>query len=88
MSDQDDTLSVCSQVGDDLHKALDFLRGQGRSRLIQDQGLRTAVQHLQDLHTLLHTYGNIFYLCVRVYLHAITLGQLQHFFLCSFLVNT
>ena len=49
-------------------------------------GSRAAVQHLQDLHTLLHANGDILYLRVRIYLHAVTLRQLQYllFFAVSF----
>ena len=86
MGDKDNTLSVCGQIGNDLHQALDLLRSQGCGRLIQNQGLRAAVQYLQDLHTLLHADRDIFYLCVRIYLHAVALRQLQHLFLCGFLV--
>ena len=74
MGDQDHALTVCSQVLDDLHEAFDLLRGQGSRRLIQDQCLCTAVQNLQDLHTLLHTNRNILHLRIRIYLHAITFG--------------
>ena len=74
MGDQDHALAVSSQVLDDIHKAFDLLRGQGSRRLVQDQCLRTAVQNLQDLHTLLHTNRDILHLRIRIYLHAITFG--------------
>ena len=87
MGDQDNTLAICGQVIDDLHKSLDLLWCQGSSRLIQNQCLCTTIQNLEDFHTLLHTYGNILDLCVRVYFHSVTLGQFQDFLSCCCLVD-
>ena len=78
MGNKDHALSIPCQILYNLHQSFNLLRGQGSGRLIQDQRIRTAVKHLQYLHTLLHPNGNILDLCVRIDLHAITLRQLHY----------
>ena len=87
MCDQDYAFAVRRQVLDDLHQAFNLLRRQRSGGLVQNQGIRTPVKHLQDLHPLLHADGNIFDLCVRIYFHPVTFRQLQYFFLCRLLIH-
>ena len=87
MGDKDNALAICGQIVNDLHQTFDLLGCQGSRRLIKNQRLRSAVQNLQDLHTLLHADGNILYLCIRINLHTITLGQLHDLLSRCLLIN-
>ena len=59
MGNEQDRLSFRDQVLHDLHEFFDLLRCQDCRRLIEDQDLIIPVQHLQDLCSLLHAYGDI-----------------------------
>ena len=87
MGNKDNALAICGQIVNDLHQALDLLGCQGSGRLVEDQCFRSTVQNLQDLHTLLHADGNILYLCIRINLHTITLGQLHDLLSRCLLIN-
>ena len=43
----------------DLHELVDLLRGQDGRRLVEDQDLVVAVEHLEDLGALLHADGDV-----------------------------
>ena len=66
VGDEDDRFPLLPQVLHDLHEILYFLRGKHRRRLVKDQYFRVPVEHLHDLDPLLHAYGYILYLCVRI----------------------
>ena len=59
MGDEQDALALGSQILHDLHELFDLLRGQHGGRLVEDQDLVVAVQHLEDLGALLHADGDI-----------------------------
>ena len=67
MGDEQDGLALLLEPAHDLHQFVDLLRGQHSGRLVKDQDLVVAVQHLQNLYALLHTHRDIADECVRVY---------------------
>ena len=75
MGDKQDGLALCCQVLHNLQQLIDLLGSQNRSRLIEDQDLVVAVQHLQDLCTLLHTNGDILDHGIGVNLQVVFLRQ-------------
>ena len=78
MADKEDALALLGQVAHDLHQLIDLLRGQYGGRLIKDKDLIIAVQHLQDLHPLLHPDGDILHLGVHVNGQAVFFRKLLH----------
>ena len=78
MTDKEDALALLGQVAHDLHQLIDLLRGQYGGRLIKDKDLIIAVQHLQDLHPLLHTDGDILHLGVHVNGKPVFFRELLH----------
>ncbi|MPN42181.1 hypothetical protein SDC9_189737 [bioreactor metagenome] len=78
MGDEQDALALPGKAPHHFHQLVDFLRGQYRRRLIKDQYLVIPVQHLEDLHTLLHAHRNILDLRVRIHFQAIALAELHH----------
>ena len=78
VGDEQNGLSLRRQILHDLHQFLDLLRRQNGGRLIEDQDLVVAVEHLQDLHTLLHAHGDVLHLGVHIHLQAIVPGELLH----------
>ena len=75
MRDEDDALAVAGQIPDDLHEFIDLLRRQRSGRLVENQRLCAAVEHLQNLHALLHSDRDILNFGVRVDLHAVALRE-------------
>ena len=80
MGNEQNGFALCRQILHDLHKLLDLLRRQHRSRLVENEDLVVAVQHLQDLHALLHTHGDVLHQRVHVHLQSVPLRQLLHLF--------
>ena len=78
MGNDDDALAVTNEIVHDLDQLGNLLWGEGRSGLVQDQNISTAIQRLQDLNALLHADGNIFNLRVRVYGKTVTFGYFHH----------
>ena len=78
--DEENGLSLRREIFHDLHQLFDLLRGQNRSRFVEDQDLVIAVEHLEDLRALLHTHGDVFDQCVRINLQAVLLRQRQNLF--------
>ena len=62
------------------HQLIDLLRREHGGGLVEDQDLVVAVEHLQDLHALLHADGDVFDLGVQVDLQAVLLRQGLHLF--------
>ena len=61
------------QCPDDDEQIVDFLGGQHRRGLIQDQHVGIAIEHLDDLDALLHAHGQCGYHSVRIDLQAVLL---------------
>ena len=79
VGDQNDALSIGSQVLNDLHQAFDLLGSQGSCGLIQNQRVGTPVKNFQDFYSLLHSHRNIFNLGIRIDFHVVALGKFHHF---------
>ena len=60
-------LPSLAKLPHDLHQLVDLLRGQHGGGLVKDQNLIVPVEHLQDLHSLLHTHGDILHLGVQIH---------------------
>ena len=75
VGDEEDALALGGQILHDLHELVDLLRGQHGGRLVKDQDLIVAVEHLEDLGTLLHADGDILDQRVGVDGQAVALGQ-------------
>ena len=73
MSDKKNAFSFGCQTFHDLHQLCDLLNGQNCCRFVKDQDLIVTVQHLQDLSSLLHSYGDILNQSIRIYLEMILL---------------
>ena len=64
-------------------KLFRFLRCKHCRRFIQNEHIRTSVQCLEDFHSLLQTYTDFIYSCLRVYLKAVFRCQHEGFTICS-----
>ena len=80
VGDEQDALTLGLEAPHDFHELVNLLGGQHGGGLIEDQDLIVPVEHLQDLHPLLHTYGDVGDLGVRVNFQVIPLGQSQDLF--------
>ena len=69
--DDDHGLAVIAHVAQHGKELFGLLRGQHGSRLVEDQDVRAAVEHLDDLHRLLLGNGHIVDLLLRVDLEAV-----------------
>ena len=75
VGDEQDALALGGQILHDLHQLIDLLRRQHGGRLVEDEDLVVAVEHLQDLGALLHTHGDVLDQRVRVDLQAVFLAE-------------
>ena len=71
VGDHDDSLPAVRHFAQRVKHALGFLRSQDSGRLIQDQNLRSLIQELDDLHTLLFSDGQLPYVSLRSHLQII-----------------
>ena len=78
MGDKEDALAFLLEAAHDLHQFVDLLRGQDRRGLVKDQDLIVTVEHLEDLHALLHTDRDIADEGVRVDPQAVFFRKLHH----------
>ena len=76
--DDDDRLAVLFHVAHDGEELFRLLRGQNGGRLVEDQDIRAAVEHLDDLDGLLLRDGHLVDLLVGVDVEAIAVGDLAH----------
>ena len=87
VGDEEDALPLSGEAPHDLHQLVDLLGGKYGGGLIEDEDLVVPVEHLQDLHTLLHTHGDILHQGVRIHLQPVALRQLHHLFPGLFLLQ-
>ena len=87
VGDEEDGLALLLEPAHDLHQLVDLLRGQHSGRLVEDQDLVVAVQHLQDLNALLHTNRDIADQCIRVHAQAVLFAQGHYLFACLSLLQ-
>ena len=77
VGDEQDALALRGEVLHDLHELRDLLRRQHRGGLVEDQDLIVAVEHLENLGTLLHTDGDILDFRVGINTEAVFFGEGQ-----------
>ena len=75
MGNKEDGLALLLEPAHDLHQLVDLLRGQHSGGLVEDEDLIVAVEHLQNLHALLHTHRNITDERIGVNTQAVLLAQ-------------
>ena len=78
MGDDDDRFAVALHVAHNGKQLVCLLRGEHGSRLVQNQNVRAAVEHLDDLNGLLLRNGHIVDLLIGIYFKTVTLGNLLH----------
>ena len=74
--DQNDGLPAIPKILNDFQQGIDFLRSQHCSRLVKNQDLRLAIQHLQNLYALSRRYIQIADNLRGIHLQAVLLRQL------------
>ena len=74
--DDDDRLAVVAHPAQDAEQLLGLLRGEHGGRLVEDEDVRAAVEHLDDLHRLLFGDRHLVDLLHRVDLKAVLLADL------------
>ena len=75
VGDEQDALALGLEAAHDVHELVDFLRGQNRRRLVENQNFIVAVEHFQDLDTLLHADGDVADQRVRIDLQTVLFAQ-------------
>ena len=85
MRDEEDGLALFCEAAHDLHELVDLLGGQNGGGLVEDEDLVVAVEHFEDLDTLLHTDGNVGDQGVGLDPQAVLFGQ-RHHLLAGFLL--
>ena len=83
MGNKDDGFTVFSQVIKDFEETFCLLRGQYRSRLIQNDDAGTSCQYLNDLNPLGLTYRDLGYLLVQLNIHVVLIYVLLYGFSCG-----
>ena len=80
MGDEENGLAFAGKLLHRGHQFLDLLRSQNCGRLIEDEDLVVAVEHLQNLNALLHADGDILDLRVKVDIQTVAFGDLLDLF--------
>ena len=75
VGNEEDGFSFFLEAPHDVHQLVNLLGGQDGGGLVENQDLIVSVEHLQNLHSLLHTNGDVGDLGVRVDPQAVPLGQ-------------
>ena len=78
--DEQNALAFPGQPPHDLHQLFDFLWSEHGGGLVKDKHLIIAVEHFENLHTLLHAHGDILDFGVQVHFQAVALAQGKHLF--------
>ena len=76
VADEDDGFALCHHGAQGGKQTLDLLRRQHGGRLIHDQYLCAAIEHLEDFYPLLLAHRKLPHLGARVHLHPKALAQL------------
>ena len=79
MCDDNDRLSVFLHITEHGKKFLCLLRRQNRGRLVQDQNIRSTVEHFQNLHCLLFRHCHIVDFLRRIQIKSVAFCQFFHF---------
>ena len=67
MRDKQNGLAFSGKIPHDFNQLINFLRSKNGGRFVKNQDFVIPIQHLENFHTLLHTDGNIFDQCIRIY---------------------
>ena len=78
MGDEQNGFAFTGKLLHGCHQLVDLLRSQNGGRLVKNQDLIVTVEHLQDLHTLLHTNGDVLDPGIQIHLQTITLRNGLH----------
>ena len=78
--DEEDGLALARKLLHRGHELVDLLRGEHGGRLVENEDLIVAVEHLEDLDTLLHADGDVLDLGVEVDLQAVFFRELLDLF--------
>ena len=76
MGDDDNGVALLAHVAQHLEELLSFLWGQNGRRLVQDQDMGAAVEHLDDFNRLLLADGHLIDLAVQVQFKTVLVQQL------------
>ena len=78
VGDDDDSLTVIAHVAQHGEELVRLLRSEDGGRLIEDQDIRAAVEHLDYLDRLLLGNGHVVYLLVGVDFEAVSVADLLY----------
>ena len=78
--DEEDGLALARKLLHRGHELVDLLRGEHGGRLVEDENLIVAVEHLEDLDALLHADGDVLDLGIEVDLQAVFFRELLDLF--------
>ena len=78
VGDEEDALALGPEAPHNIHQLVDLLGGEDGGGLVEDQNLIFAVEHIEDLGTLLHTDGDVLHQGVRVHHESVLLGEGHH----------
>ena len=87
VGDEEDGFAFAGKLLHRGHQLFDLLRGEHRGRLVEDEDLVVAIQHLQNFDALLHADGDILDLGVKVDIQAVALRDLLDLFARLFLLQ-
>ena len=82
MGNNYNSLAGISHFPENVKELLCLLRCQYSGRLIQDQDIRTTIQHLYNLHGLLLGYRHIIDFLLRIYFKTVFVTDLLYFTGC------
>ena len=82
MGDDDEGLAVRLHVAHDGEELVRFLRGEHGGGLVQNEDIRAAVEHLDDLNGLLLRNGHIVDLLIGVNVETVLVADLLDLFAC------
>ena len=78
--DEEDGLALARKLLHRGHELVDLLRGEHGGRLVEDENLIVAVEHLENLDALLHADGDVLDLGIEVNLQAVFFRELLDLF--------
>ena len=87
MGNEENRFSLAREPAHNVHEFFNLLRGENRRRLVENQDLVLAVEHLQNLHALLHADGNVLDLLVDIDFQTILFRQFKDATACFLLLN-
>ena len=78
VGDEQDALAFLGKLPHGVHQLVDLLGGEHGGGLVENEDLIVAVEHLQDLHALLHANGDVLHLGIQVNFEAVFFAQGLH----------